>query len=228
MPKAFASNIKKTFGVKHRIRRKMQIQNFSFGAWTPEIGGIFTDLKLKLKPWLRAEAKVLLLSLARKYKLAKADMTDDRISTDYNNRLIDCIVDWENFYDENGEKVPCTPENVKKFIAPFWDQTTGFEVDQTENPLATPEYISMANKVIRQYDALEAVPGKNIFLPMIEYFQNVIKAYDEKPKYYLLSGYVEKFVMSGENYTKNLRSTAISGKPGGVPGNGSNPISLNL
>jgi len=33
--------------------------------------------------------------------------------------LTKCLVGWENFFDEKGKKLPCTPENVLKAIREF-------------------------------------------------------------------------------------------------------------
>ena len=106
----------------------MKAFEFDEAAWTEEIGGVFTDLKLKIKPYFEADR--------RRKQYSKMDMkmvgrTLQEVTLKGNDIMefdtwLELIVDWDNFVSAKDSKpIPCTPENVKKYLGPLLEEETG-------------------------------------------------------------------------------------------------------
>ena len=113
------------------------IEDFSIAAWTPEIGGIFQGMKLKVKPFLKVEKnRVFMAGLYRKHKMSATDFIGAYMHPEINaavtDKSISLIEDWEGC-ELNGEKIPCTNENKEKYLRPLADDLTGQPIDK-ENP----------------------------------------------------------------------------------------------
>lgn len=111
----------------------MKALEFDEAAWTPELGGIFTDLKLKIKPHFQADRRKRWYSMAK--MSVKGSVIQD-IEMDGNQLMnpdqwLDLIVDWKNFVSAKDNKpIPCTPGNVKKYLAPLLEENTGQPIDE--------------------------------------------------------------------------------------------------
>ena len=105
------------------------IEDLSIAAWTPEIGGIFQGMKLKVKPFFKVEKnKGFMAGLYRKHKISPTDLIGAHmhpgINADVIEKFLFLIEDWEGC-ELNGEKIPCTAENKEKYLRPLVDDLTG-------------------------------------------------------------------------------------------------------
>jgi len=102
-------------------------------AWTPELGGKFKNLKLKLKANLEAAQR------KQRSTYMKTDFDErshekiiffDRLKfvEDYNLNILKTIVGWENMVDNSKQPIPFTVEGAK-FLENYFDWETGFEGD---------------------------------------------------------------------------------------------------
>lgn len=100
-------------------------------AWTPELGGKFSNLKLKIKAALEAAQR------KQRSTYMKTDFDErshekivffDRLKfvEDYNPNILKLIVSWENMVGNDKQPIPFTTEAVE-FLENYFDWETGFE-----------------------------------------------------------------------------------------------------
>ena len=128
-----------------------QLQEYSVAKWTPEIGGVFEGLKLKLKPFLKRDKAVFMRGLARKYKISPTNLMEQAMSPEITDGLTDkylsLIEDWSGC-TSGGEIVGCTEKNKEKFLKPLMDYETG-HIDG--KPFTLMLYIAHFTETLENY-----------------------------------------------------------------------------
>lgn len=129
-----------------------KLQEYSIAIWTPEIGGTFGDLKLKIKPFLKKEKNLWMRGLAKKYKISPTDLIaqamDDRIAKEMYSKYLSLIEDWDNCA-KNGKKIECTTENKAKYLDPLMDYETG--PDKQGKKFTLMLYIANFSEILENY-----------------------------------------------------------------------------
>ena len=109
-------------------------------TWTPELGGKFNNLKLKIKANLEAaqrkkRSEYMETRFHPKTHQSEIFFNKTRFVADFNLALLNLIVDWENMINDNKQPVPFTKENVK-FLENYFEFETGqedkFDIFDTE------------------------------------------------------------------------------------------------
>lgn len=110
----------------------MKIQRFmteSEGCWFDFID----DLRVKIKPLTRASARKI-ESQSSKPAYKKRQGVINEIDTEKHDNLLSkhIVADWENFQDDEGKGIPCTPENITALMN-HWPEFNSFVQEVATN-----------------------------------------------------------------------------------------------
>ena len=109
----------------------MEIKKRSLTAWTPELGGEFSDLKLEITAFLMAaRRKVYQKSIVAERVDGNTEIKINAgtILESNDQRLLDSITAWENFiFQDTGKPIPCNDETKAKYLADMMHLKTGIE-----------------------------------------------------------------------------------------------------
>ena len=101
-------------------------------AWTPEIGGKFSNMKLKIKANLEKSQRKYRSNYMEtgynKNHQKEVFFNKVRYIADYNQSVLDLIVDWENILDDNNQPIPFSKKEAE-FLESYFDYETGIEDD---------------------------------------------------------------------------------------------------
>lgn len=133
--------------------KDFELQEFSLAVWTPEIGGVFEGLQLKLKPFLKREKNVFMRKLARENKVSPTNLMEQAMNTGITEGLTDkylsLIEDWLGC-TAGGQKVDCTTENKDKYLRPLLDYNTGHK-DANGRQFTLMIYIANFTETLENY-----------------------------------------------------------------------------
>jgi len=160
----------------------MKIAEFENFAWTPEIGGMFTDLKLKVRPFFLSERKKL---FGNGMSLKMVPGIDGKMQTvlenpnfaiNHDDATLASVIDWTNLIAaKTGNPIPCTEENKIKYLGNMADQLTGHKTarptgEYEDEPEENAPYLNLFAYISEFTSAMEnfeknlpgtAMPGNN-------------------------------------------------------------------
>jgi hypothetical protein len=103
---------------------------FEESALTPELGGKFSNMRLKVKANLEKAQRIYRSNYMEtgfnKNHQKEVFFNKIRFMADYNQSVLNLVVGWENVIDDDKQPVPFTKENVD-FLENYFDSKTGFE-----------------------------------------------------------------------------------------------------
>ena len=110
----------------------MELKGFEESAWTPELGGDFTGVKLKIKAYLPAEQRkygrsLIKFEVDRKTRRTYPVQNGEKYLGEFDERILGLILDWDGVTDGT-EALPCTDEN-KAMLLNYADRKTGIELE---------------------------------------------------------------------------------------------------
>lgn len=92
----------------------MQFKKLEQSALTPELGGKFTDLKLRVKPWFFGQRRTEFVE--GKDNIDKDGKISNSFIRKFDKKVLSLVIGWENLFDhETGKPVECN-ESTKEQV----------------------------------------------------------------------------------------------------------------